>query len=52
MDEPLVRVHSRESVEVTCSRKAARSAGTLRHMMDGAPAPDSTRDSPAPPTTA
>ena len=34
MEEPLVRVRSREGVEVTCSRKAARSAGTLRHMME------------------
>ena len=29
-----VRVHSREGEEVTCSRKAARSAGMLRHMME------------------
>ena len=34
VEELSVRVHSREGEEVTCSRKAARSAGTLRHMME------------------
>ena len=33
-EEAVVRVCSREGEEVTCSRKAARSAGTLRHMME------------------
>ena len=33
-EEALVRVHSRVGEEVTCLRKAARSAGTLRHMME------------------
>ena len=32
--EPPVRVRSREGEEVDCSRMAARSAGTLRHMID------------------
>ena len=32
--EPPVRVRSREGEEVTCSREAARSAGTLRDMID------------------
>ena len=34
MSEPPVRLRSREGEEVDCSWKAARSAGTLRHMMD------------------
>ena len=33
-EEPPVRVRSREGVEVTCSRKAARRAGTLSNWMD------------------
>ena len=33
-EESSVQVRSREGEEVTCSRKAARSAGTLRHMME------------------
>jgi len=32
--EPPVRVRSREGEDVTCSREAARSAGTLRDMID------------------
>ena len=32
--EPAVRLRSREGEEVDCTRKAARSAGTLHHMMD------------------
>ena len=32
--KPPVRVRSREGAEVTCSREAARSAGTLRDMID------------------
>jgi hypothetical protein len=32
--KPPVRVRSREGEEVTCSREAARSAGTLRDMID------------------
>ena len=32
--EPPVRVRSREGEEVTCSREVARSAGTLRDMID------------------
>eukprot|EP00964_Phaeocystis_antarctica_P129944 scaffold93775_cov62-Phaeocystis_antarctica.AAC.6 len=34
VEEPPVQVRSREGEEVTCSREAARSAGTLRHMME------------------
>jgi len=34
VEELLVRVRSREGEEVTCSRDAARSAGTLRDMID------------------
>ena len=33
-EEPPVQVRSRDGEEVTCSREAARSAGTLRHMME------------------
>ena len=33
-EESPVRVVSREGEDVTCSRKAARSAGTLRHMIE------------------
>ena len=33
-EESSVRVVSREGEDVTCSRKAARSAGTLRHMLE------------------
>ena len=33
-EEPPVRVRSREREEVTCSRKAARRAGTLSNWMD------------------
>ena len=32
--ESSVLVRSRDGVEVTCTRKAARSACTLRHMME------------------
>ena len=34
MSEEVIWVRSREGELLSCSRKAARSAGTLRHMID------------------